>query len=138
MVSHNTLWVPAHFHGVVVGGTTLAFMGFAYLLVPLLTQRRLWGGRLATLQAYLYGFGLLVLITAQSWAGVLGIPRRISRVDVAGDPASWRAPMELMGAGGAIAGLGGALFVVIMVMTLVRGKRADTPEQLAVSAELPV
>jgi cytochrome c oxidase subunit 1 len=137
MVTHNTMWIPAHVHAIVVGGTTLAFMGFAYLLVPLLTERRLWGGRLATMQAYLYGFGLLVLITAQSWGGFLGIPRRISRVDVAGDPGSWRAPMELMAAGGAIAGLGGVLFVVIMVMTLVRGKRADTPEQLAVSAELP-
>jgi cytochrome c oxidase subunit 1 len=137
MVTHNTMWIPAHVHAIVVGGTTLAFMGFAYLLVPLLTERRLWGGRLATMQAYLYGFGLLVLITAQSWGGFLGIPRRISRVDVAGVPGSWRAPMELMAAGGAIAGLGGVLFVVIMVMTLVRGKRADTPEQLAVSAELP-
>jgi hypothetical protein len=38
---------------------------------------------------------------------------------------------------GAIAGIGGALFVVIMVMTIVRGKRTDDPAELAVSAELP-
>jgi len=137
MITHNTMWVPAHIHAIVVGGTTLAFMGFAYVLVPLLAQRKLWGGRLATVQAYLYGGGLLMLIATQSWAGVLGIPRRVSRVDVGADPHSWRLPMDLMGVAGAIAGLGGALFVVIMVMTLVRGKRTDDPAELAVGAELP-
>jgi cytochrome c oxidase subunit 1 len=137
MVTHNTMWVPAHIHAIVVGGTTLAFMGFAYVLIPLLTQRRLWGGRLATVQAYLYAFGLLLLIATQTWGGMLGIPRRVSRVDVGADPHSWRLPMDLMGVAGGIAGIGGALFVVIMVMTLLRGKRTDDPDELAVGAELP-
>ena len=137
MLTHNTMWVPAHIHAIVVGGTTLAFMGFAYLLVPLLSQRRLWGGRLATVQAYVYAFGLLLLVVTQSWAGAIGIPRRVARVDVLADPHSWRLPMDLMGVAGAVAGLGGALFVVIMVMTLVRGKRTEDPEELAVGAELP-
>src|SRR5262245_46996046 len=136
MLTHNTMWVPAHVHAIVVGGTTLAFMGFAYLLVPLLTQRRLWGGRLATVQAYLYATGLLMLIATQTWAGMLGIPRRVSRVDVGADPHSWRLPTELIGVAGAVASTGGALFVVIMVMTLLRGKRTDDPQELAVSAAL--
>jgi cytochrome c oxidase subunit 1 len=136
MVTHNTMWVPAHVHAIVVGGTTLAFMGFAYLLVPLLTQRRLWGGRLATVQAYLYAAGLMLLVVTQSWAGMLGIPRRVSRVDVGSDPHSWRLPMDLMGVAGGIAGIGGALFVVIMVMTLLRGKRTEDPDELAIGAEL--
>src|SRR5690606_5466098 len=41
MVSHNTMWIPAHVHQIVVGGTTLAFMGFMYMLVPLLVRREL-------------------------------------------------------------------------------------------------
>jgi hypothetical protein len=41
-----------------------------------------------------------------------------------------------MGVAGGIAGLGGALFVVIMVMTLLRGERTDNPDELAVNAEL--
>lgn len=137
ILTHNTMWVPAHVHAIVVGGTTLAFMGFAYLLVPLLTQRRLWGGRLATVQAYLYGVGLLFLVATQSWAGMLGIPRRVARVDVGHDPHSWALPMNLMGVAGAIAGLGGALFVAIMIMTLLRGRHTDDPGELAVDAELP-
>lgn len=135
MLTHNTMWVPAHVHAIVVGGTTLAFMGFAYVLVPLLAQRQLWMPRLATFQAYLYGGGLLALIATQTWAGMLGIPRRVSRVDVVNDPASWRLPMNLMGVAGALAGLGGALFVVIMVMTLLRGRRTDDPALLTPSAE---
>lgn len=137
ILTHNTMWVPAHVHAIVVGGTTLAFMGFAYLLVPLLAQRRLWGGPLATIQAYLYGVGLLLLVATQSWAGMLGVPRRVARVDVGHDPHSWALPMNLMGVAGAVAGLGGALFVAIMVMTLLRGRRTDEPGELAVSAELP-
>ena len=137
MLTHNTMWVPAHIHAIVVGGTTLAFMGFAYVLVPLLTQRRLWGGPLATIQAYLYAAGLLLLVATQTWGGMLGIPRRVSRVDVGADPHSWRLPMDLMGIAGAVAGLGGALFVVIMVMTLLRGRRTKNAEELAVGAELP-
>jgi cytochrome c oxidase subunit I len=135
MLTHNTMWVPAHVHAIVVGGTTLAFMGFAYLLVPLLAQRELWLPRLATVQVYLYGGGLLALVVTQTWAGMLGIPRRVSRVDVGGDPASWRLPMDLMGVAGALAGLGGALFVLIMVMTLLRGRRTDDPALLTPSAE---
>ncbi len=135
MLTHNTMWVPAHIHAIVVGGTTLAFMGFAYLLVPMLSGRRLWYERLATVQAYLYGVGLLALIATQTWGGMLGIPRRVARVDVGADPPSWELPMNLMGIAGAIAGLGGALFVVIMVMTLLRGERTDDAERLAPSAE---
>ncbi len=134
MVSHNTMWIPAHVHAIVVGGTTMAFMGFAYLLVPLLVQRRLWGGRLATVQSYLYGCGLLVLIAGQSWAGFLGVPRRTARVGYGGEgPVDWNAPLNLVGVGAGIAAAGGALFIVVMVMTLLRGERTDDPARLAPS-----
>lgn len=135
MVSHNTMWVPAHLHGVVVGGTTLAFMGFAYYLVPLLTGRELWSRRLATAQAYAYGGGLLVMIMAQSWAGTLGVPRRVASISYGGEaPDGWSLPMNIAGFGASVAGLAGALFVVLMVLTLLVGKRTDDPERLVPSA----
>ena len=134
MVSHNTLWVPAHFHGVVVGGTTLAFMGFAYFLVPLLVRRALWSQRLATVQAYLYGFGLFWMIMAMSWAGTEGVPRRTARVDYGGEaPGSWETSSNLVGVGAAIAGLAGSLFILNMILTLLRGRRTEDPEALAPS-----
>ncbi|HEY6017336.1 MAG TPA: cbb3-type cytochrome c oxidase subunit I [Gaiellaceae bacterium] len=131
MVSHNTMWIPAHVHAIVVGGTTMAFMGFAYLLVPLLVQRALWSRKLATLQSYLYGFGLIVLITGQSWAGFLGVPRRTATVGYGGEgPIDWHAPLNLVGIGAGLAAAGGGLFVVLMVLTLLRGERTEDPAKL--------
>ena len=135
LVSHNTMGVPAHLHETVVGGMTLAFMGFAYLLVPLLTRRRLWSWRLATIQAYVYGAGLLVMIAGQTWAGAVGVPRRTYEISYGGAKlGSWDTPMNLAGVGAGLASLGGALFVVIMVLTLLFGKRTDEPDELIPSA----
>ncbi len=135
MISHNTMWVPAHLHQTVVGGTTLAFMGFAYLLVPLLVRRELWSHRLAAWQAWLYVAGMLIMTTAQSWAGALGVPRRTAYTSYGGDGlSSWDTPMNIAGVGVGLAALSGALFVAIMVLTLVAGKRTDDPARLVPSA----
>ena len=131
LVNHNTMGIPAHLHSTVVGGMTIAFMGFAYYLVPLLTRRRLWGGKLATVQAYGYSAGLMLLIIAQTWAGILGVPRRTQSASYGDDlPAGWDTSMNLNGVGAALAATFGALFVVIMVMTLLAGKKTDVPEEL--------
>jgi len=134
LVNHNTMGVPAHLHSTVVGGMTIAFMGFAYYLVPLLTTRRLWGGKLATVQAYAYTAGLTIMIAGQTWAGILGVPRRTQSASYGGDlPTGWDASMNLNAIGVAIAAPAGALFVVIMVMTIVAGKKTSVAEELVPS-----
>ncbi|MEX2646662.1 MAG: cbb3-type cytochrome c oxidase subunit I [Gaiellaceae bacterium] len=131
LVSHNTMWIPGHVHGVVVGGMTLAFMGFAYFLVPLLVRRQLWSIRLASVQAYLYGFGLLWMILAMSWAGTVGVPRRTAEISYGGEaPGGWDLPMNLVGIGAGLAGIAGFLFILNMVLTLLRGKRTEDPALL--------
>lgn len=135
MLSHNTMLVPGHIHEIVVGGTTLAFMGFAYYLVPLLARRELWSHKLAAIQAYGYGGGLLLMSTAQDWAGVLGVPRRAASIAYGGAaPSDWALPMNLAGVGAGIASLAGALFIFLMVATLLAGKRTDDPQRLVPSA----
>ena len=134
LITHNTMWVPAHFHAVVVGGTTLAFMGFAYYLVPLLTRRRLWSQRMASIQAWGYGFGLLVLISGMTWAGMEGVPRRTAEVTYGGAaPGGWESSSNMVGVGAGLASLFGVLFIVNMVMTLLFGKVTDDPEELVPS-----
>jgi cytochrome c oxidase subunit I len=133
MLSHNTMWVPAHIHAIVVGGTTLAFMGFAYFLVPLLVRRELWSHRVATVQAYLYAFGLLFMVMAMSWAGTEGVPRRTAQIAYGGEAPAWDLPMNLVGVGAAIAGIAGFLFILNMVLTLVVGRRTDDPDRLVPS-----
>lgn len=135
MVSHNTMWVPSHIHQIVVGGTTLAFMGFAYYLVPLLTCRAMWSRRLATIQVYSYGAGLLLMTLAQGWAGTLGVPRRVATIVYGGHiPHGWALPMNIAGIGAGLASVSGALFIVLMVLTIVAGKRTDRPEELVPAA----
>ena len=58
VLMHNTIYVPGHFHGTVVAGTTLAFMAATYLVLPLIFEREIIWPKLAKLQPYLFGIGV--------------------------------------------------------------------------------
>ncbi len=126
MLVHNTLFVPGHFHSTVVAGTTVAFMGIAYYLLPLIGQRPLAFPGLARWQPYIYSLGLAVLTGSMMAAGKLGVPRRLwdityqqaaIPVTVFEDP---RVQLLLagVGMGAVLAVLGGAMFVAVMLGTL--------------------
>ena len=123
MLTHNNIWVPAHLHGVVVGGMTLSFMGLSYYLVPLLARRQLFSQGMARVQPYLYGVGLFIMMVTMNWAGFLGVPRRAPDITYAGASPDWFLPMNLLGIGIALAVLGGLFYVLNMVLTLVHGKK---------------
>lgn len=123
MITHNNMWVPAHLHGVVVGGTTLSFMALSYYLVPLVARRQLFSQGMARLQPYIYGVGLFIMMMTMSWAGFLGVPRRTADITYAGASPDWFLPMNLLGIGIALAMLGGIFYVLNMVLTLVHGKK---------------
>jgi cytochrome c oxidase subunit 1 len=125
LITHNNMWVPAHLHGVVVGGTTVAFMGLSYYVVPLLARRQLFSQGLAKIQPYLYGTGLFIMMITLNWAGALGVPRRTPDITYAGAAPDWFLPMNLLGIGVALAILGGIFFVLNMVLTLMHGKRFE-------------
>src|SRR4030065_616884 len=74
--SHNTWAMTGHFHGTVVGGTTLAFMGMTYYVIPLIFRRELIGKKLATIQPYIFGIGIILMSLGMGAAGTLGSPRR--------------------------------------------------------------
>ena len=57
VLMHNTIYVPGHFHGTVVAGTTLAFMAATYLVLPLVFEREIIWPKLAKIQPYLFGIG---------------------------------------------------------------------------------
>ena len=114
--SGSSMWIPAHYHAVVVGGVTMAFMGLTYgLLVR--TGRIAWR-RLATVQPWVYGIGMLLVVVGMNWAGAEGAPRKTFDPALGAAAARWVTPMNLMGAGGAIAVLGGAIFVVNALLSL--------------------
>ncbi|MFI4983138.1 MAG: cbb3-type cytochrome c oxidase subunit I, partial [Nevskiales bacterium] len=76
LLMHNTMYVPGHFHGTVVAGTTLAFMAVSYLLVPLMFRREIMFPKLAQWQPYLFGLGVAGISLFMMGAGTLGVPRR--------------------------------------------------------------
>lgn len=117
-ISGNTVRIPAHYHGSIVG-VTLALMGLVYHLLPRLGYRAVTG-RLAVLQPALYGAGQLMHIVGLVWSGGYGVQRK-----VAGAEQVLRSPAEvfgmgLMGLGGLIAIMGGVLFILIVSRALRR------------------
>ena len=129
LIIHNTIYVPGHFHATVVGGTTLAFMALSYWLVPVLFRRDIVWPRLAKWQPYLFGVGMSGVSLFMMGAGTLGVPRRHWDISFTNAVFSHHYPETaylLLGLGGlsaVLATLGGGLFVLQAVGTILFGKR---------------
>jgi cytochrome c oxidase subunit I len=136
MIVHNTLFVVGHFHATVVLGTTVAFMGLAYYVVPLVARRDLALPSVARLQPYVYGAGLLTLIGGLMGAGKLGASRRAWDMSYANAPfavetyssVAMSVATAFIGIGAVIAVTGGAMFVLVMVATVFFGRRSERPD----------
>ena len=133
---HNTLYVPGHFHATVVIGTTLAFMALTYWLVPVIFRRELIWKRLASWQPYLFGLGMAGVSVFLMGAGTLGVPRRhwdITFSTTGGIvhefPAAANTLLALSGLSVLLAVLGGAIFCLIIVGSLLFGRKLGVDEK---------
>ena len=133
VLMHNTIYVPGHFHGTVVAGTTLAFMAMTYLVVPLIFRRDIVWPTLAKWQPYIFGLGAGGISLFMMGAGTLGVPRRhwdISLVDALHRfefaPGAYLM-MGLNGLSAIIAATGGLLFIVLVVASILWGPKLDRP-----------
>ena len=144
LIMHNTVYVPGHFHATVVAGTTLAFMAITYLVVPLIFRRELVLKPLAKLQPYVFGAGVAGISLFMMGAGTLGVPRRHWDITFSDalmpynySPAAFLM-MGLNGVAAVLAALGGAMFVLVVVGSLLFGKRlGDQPVSRPESRPLP-
>lgn len=129
MLSHNNLRVVGHFHGVVVAGTTLAFMSIAYYIIPLVLQRKLIGAGVAKIQPYVFTVGIMIVSVGFHFAGVMGGPRR--HWDVTMSDAIFQVPFDpamftllaLVGVGAIIAFVGALMFILIAVLSVFFGEK---------------
>jgi cytochrome c oxidase subunit 1 len=132
IIIHNTIYVPGHFHATVVIGTTLAFMSLTYFLIPVLFRRQVFLPGLAKFQPYIFGIGMMVFSLVMMGAGTLGVQRRhwdMAFTDAAigfDYPASAYTLMALVGISGMAAIVGGAIFVLITVVSVFFGKRVGS------------
>jgi cytochrome c oxidase subunit 1 len=140
MIVHNTLYVPGHFHATVVLGTTLAFMALTYWLVPILFRRELIMKGLASWQPYLFGLGMSGVSLFLMGAGTLGVPRRHFDISFSATggivhefPSAANTLMALNGMSVLLAAIGGASFCIIVVGSLLFGKKLGEDEKCSVS-----
>ncbi len=128
IIAHNTLRIPGHFHATVVGGTTLAFMGLAYYVVPLIFRREYPLPTLCRWQPYIFGIGITVMSLFMSLAGSYGVPRRHWDVEFSGAPlpagfdAGAHVMLGLMGIGAVAAFTGLLIFILLTVWAVFFGK----------------
>ncbi|MGR9086807.1 MAG: b(o/a)3-type cytochrome-c oxidase subunit 1 [Gammaproteobacteria bacterium] len=78
---HNTAWVPGHFHLIFAGTVVIMYFAIAYCLWPVLSGRTLFSTNMALLQLWTWFLGMSILTTPWHILGLLGQPRRISRVE---------------------------------------------------------
>ncbi len=128
IAAHNTLRIPGHFHATVVGGTSLAFMGLCYYVVPLIFQKEYPTKALVRLQPYLFAVGISVMAISMSLAGSAGVPRR--HWDVAFSGAQLEAGfgstahlfLGIMGVGVILAFTGLLIFLLTTVVAVFFGR----------------
>ena len=135
LIMHNTLYVPGHFHGTVVAGTTLAFMAITYLLVPLIFRRELMMKKIAQWQPYVFGIGVAGISLFMMGAGTLGVSRRHWDMAFADAQLPFDYPsaaflmMGLNGMFAVLASLGGVMFIVVVVSSVFFGRKLGDDEK---------
>ena len=128
IMAHNTLRIPGHFHMTVAGGTSLAFMGLCYYVVPLIFQREYAARAVARIQPYLFGAGISLMAIGMSFAGSYGVPRRHYDVEFtgaqlgAGFDAGAHMMLGVMGVGAVFAFLGLLTFILLTVHAVFLGE----------------
>jgi len=129
LIIHNTIYVPGHFHATVVVGTTLAFMGLTYFLIPVLFRRELMFPGMAKWQPYVFGLSMSAVSLFLMGAGTLGVPRRHWDISFAGNAFPYEFPgaawlmMALAGISGLIAAVGGAMYLAVTGGSVFFGKK---------------
>ncbi len=128
IIAHNTLRIPGHFHATVVAGTAMAFMGVTYYVIPLIFRKRVAFYGMARWQPYVFSIGMLIFSMAMTFAGTFGVPRRHWDITfqqapftVAYSPAV-DLMLGIMALGGILAAVGGAMYILITVVSVFFGK----------------
>lgn len=134
MLAHNTLRVPGHFHGTVVGGTTIAFMGLSYYLVPLIFRKELKLKTWAVWQPYVYGIGTALVSIGMIASGLQGVSRRHWDITLTGVvPGTVNITLAIFGVGALIAVVGGIMYLAVILTSVLTGPRKEAGQLLLVS-----
>jgi cytochrome c oxidase subunit I len=115
---HDTYFIVAHFHYIMVGGTVMAYLGGLHFWWPKITGRMYpeWWGRLSALIIFV-GFNLTFF--PQFIVGYLGMPRRYHAY-----PPEFQVLNVMSTAGASILGVGYLIPLVYLIWSMRYGKIA--------------
>jgi cytochrome c oxidase subunit 1 len=134
MLAHNTLRLPGHFHATVVGGTTLAFMGFTYYVIPLIFRKELKLKKWAQWQPYVYGVGSALVSLGMILSGLQGVSRRNWDITFAGVvPGTVDLTLAIFGVGALIAVTGGIMYITVVLVSILTSSRTEASNLLLVA-----
>lgn len=118
--AHDTHFVVAHMHYVLVGGFIFPMLAAAYYYLPLFTGRQpLYG--VGTLAFWLIFIGFNLTFFIMHLTGLLGMPRRWSVVP---EGLGWEWPNLISSVGGFVMTAGFALFAADMILQTRFGRRS--------------
>ena len=129
MIIHNTMYLPGHFHGTLVVGTTMAFMAATYWLIPVVFQRKIALTGMAKWQPYVFSLGAWVFSIALMGAGTMGVQRRLADITFAGQPLAYQYPeiakglMDIGEIFGVIMSVGAVMFIIVVLASIFTGER---------------
>jgi cytochrome c oxidase subunit 1 len=115
---HDTYFVVAHFHYIMVGGMVLGFMGGLHYWWPKITGR-MYPEKMGQLAALVTFIGFNLTFFPQFVMGYLGMPRRYHTY-----PEEFQIYHVLSTAGASILGVGYLLPCVYLIWSLRHGRRA--------------
>ncbi len=134
---HDTHFVVAHFHYVLIGGQIFPLLAAAYYYLPLVTGRHPVY-RLGTAAFWLIFLGFNMTFLVMHWTGLLGMPRRVA---LYADGLGWEWPNLVSSVGGFLSAMGFGLFLLDVLLQfrfgrIVRRKRGAV-ESLEWSLPMP-
>ena len=136
LLVHNTMRLPGHFHATVVSGTTTAFMGFTYYVIPLIFRKELKLKKWAVWQPYVFGGGMLLVSLGMIVSGLQGVSRRNWDITFAGVvPGTIELSLAIFGIGAIIAVIGGIMYVTVVLTSILTGPRLEASKLLLVSGD---
>jgi cytochrome c oxidase subunit 1 len=115
---HDTYFVIAHFHFIMVGGTVMAYMGGLHYWWPKMTGR-LYSEFLSKLAALIIFVGFVLTFLPQFVLGYLGMPRRYHTY-----PPEFQVLNVMSSAGASILAVGYVLPLGYLILSLFNGKPA--------------
>jgi len=121
MQQHDSYFVVAHFHYVLIGGAVFALFAGLYYWFPKLTGK-LMNEKLGKLNFWLMFVGFNITFFPMHFLGLMGMPRRIYTYDAALGLDFWNSVSTV---GAYVLAVGVFVYLVNLAMSLAKGERCE-------------